>query len=57
MRECVLGVCVALRSAEVESWVLWSDATVNVDVKLERHDSARDESSRLITDRNNSYTS
>ena len=47
----------ALRSAEVESWVLWSDATVNVDVKLERHDLARDESSRLITDRNNSYTS
>ena len=40
----------ALRSAEVESWVLWSDATVNVDVKLERHDLARDESSRLITD-------
>mgnify|MGYP004151222507 CR=1 FL=1 len=35
----------ALRSAEVESWVLWSDATVNVDVKLERHDLARDESS------------
>ena len=49
----------ALRSAEVESWVLWSDATVNVDVdvKLERHDLARDESSRLITDRNNPYTS
>ena len=47
----------ALRSAEVESWVLWSDATVNVDVKLERHDLARDdESSRLITDRNNPYT-
>ena len=47
----------ALRSAEVESWVWGSDATVNVDVELERHDLARDESSRLITDRNNSYTS
>ena len=47
----------ALRSAEVESWVLWSGATVNVDVKLERHDLARDESSRLIADRNNPYTS
>ena len=47
----------ALRSAEVESWVLWSDATVNVDVKLERHDLALDESSRLIADRNNPYTS
>ena len=48
----------ALRSAEVESWVLWSDATVNVNVKLERCDLARDadESSRLITDRNNPYT-
>ena len=47
----------ALRSAEVESWVLWSDATVNVDVKLERYDLARDGISRLITDHNNPYTS
>ena len=47
----------ALRSAEVESWVLWSDTTVNVNVKLERYDLARDESSRLITDRNNPDTS
>ena len=41
----------ALRSAEVESWVWGLDATatVNVDVELERHDLARDESSRLIT--------
>ena len=47
----------ALRSAEVESWVWGSDATVNVDVKIKTHDSAHDERSRLIADRNNPHRS
>ena len=38
----------ALRSAEVESWVWGSDATVNVDVKLEPGSTPLDESSRLV---------
>ena len=53
----VLWVCVALRSARMESWVWGVIGNVNVNGELEPHSPPLDEPSRLIAYRNISHRS